>query len=175
MAKAVVMVKTEMLQIRTSKAIRNRQQAGFTLFELLIVMSIAALSISAFFTYYKPGKSSTGLKSIAYIIASRINDVRSAAVYRQSETLVTFDVARKSIKFEKPGKPISLDSKISISVTSAYGENRSDSVAAIRFFPNGSSTGGNIILKQDTQAYELRVNWLTGRVTTNSIPGKAQE
>ncbi len=152
----------------------DQRQAGFTLFELLLVMSIAALSISAFFTFYKPGKSSTGLKSAAYSLASRINDVRSAAVYRQSEMLVTFDVGGKKVTFQNSAKGVNLDRKFDISVTSAYGENRSNAIAAIRFFPNGSSTGGSIILKQEAQAYELRVDWLTGRVTTTPVSVKAQ-
>ncbi len=160
-------MRTGILLIRMSD---TEGQSGFTLFELLLVMSIAALSISAFFTFYKPGKSSVGLKSEAYILASRINDVRSAAVYRQSEALVTFDVAGRVIRFEKKGKPVQLNKKTSLSITSAYGENKSDAVAAIRFFPNGSSTGGRILLKQETQAYELRINWLTGRVTTSQVP-----
>ncbi len=54
-------------------------------------------------------------------------------------------------------------------VTAADSEKRSPSIAGIRFYPNGSSTGGTIDLKMEGRAYEIRVNWLTGRVSTASV------
>ena len=34
----------------------------------------------------------------------------------------------------------------------------------IRFFPEGAATGGRIVLKRDTAAWQLDVEWLTGEV-----------
>jgi general secretion pathway protein H len=42
-------------------------------------------------------------------------------------------------------------------------------MAGVRFFPNGSSTGATIDLRTERQAYEVRINWLTGRVSTAAI------
>ena len=36
---------------------------------------------------------------------------------------------------------------------------------AIRFAPDGSSSGGTLRLANDTEARVLRVDWLTGSVT----------
>ncbi len=35
----------------------------------------------------------------------------------------------------------------------------------IRFFPDGSSTGGRITLAKDRQQYHVSVDWLTGRIS----------
>jgi len=43
---------------------------------------------------------------------------------------------------------------------------QSERVGAIRFFPDGSSTGGRVILKRDDgdAGWQVGVNWLTGRI-----------
>jgi general secretion pathway protein H len=41
---------------------------------------------------------------------------------------------------------------------------RQAALSTIRFFANGMSCGGTIALTRFDAAYEVRVNWLTGRV-----------
>jgi hypothetical protein len=48
-------------------------------------------------------------------------------------------------------------------------EQRSQRIAVIRFLPNGASTGGRIRLETGRQAYEVRVNWLSGRVVVERV------
>jgi general secretion pathway protein H len=40
-----------------------------------------------------------------------------------------------------------------------------DKIGAIRFFPDGGSTGGRITLAAGERKYDVDVDWLTGRVT----------
>ena len=40
----------------------------------------------------------------------------------------------------------------------------SEARGAIRFFPDGSSTGGRITLSTDRLAYLVDVDWLTGKI-----------
>ena len=44
-------------------------------------------------------------------------------------------------------------------------------MSAIRFFANGMSCGGTIALTTLDASYEIRVNWLTGRIEI--VPGSA--
>ena len=46
----------------------------------------------------------------------------------------------------------------------ARSEQLSEKGGAIRFFPDGSSTGGRITLSIDSMRYLVNVDWLTGRV-----------
>lgn len=41
-----------------------------------------------------------------------------------------------------------------------------DQSGAIRFFPDGISTGGRIILEHDGSGWQIGAQWLTGRIET---------
>jgi general secretion pathway protein H len=38
-------------------------------------------------------------------------------------------------------------------------------VAAVRFFPEGTATGGRIVLRNQRAAWQVDVQWLTGEVS----------
>lgn len=49
-----------------------------------------------------------------------------------------------------------------------------DGVGAIRFFPDGSSSGGSISIVRPTgQGVRLRVDWLLGRITQEKLDGSS--
>ena len=41
---------------------------------------------------------------------------------------------------------------------------RSDSIGRIRFYPDGTSTGGRVTLTGSGAKYDILVDWLSGRV-----------
>ncbi|WP_246155916.1 GspH/FimT family pseudopilin [Thiohalocapsa marina] len=57
-----------------------------------------------------------------------------------------------------------LPAGIDIELVAAAAEMQSDRVGGIRFFPDGTSTGGRVILKRGDSGYQVGVNWLTGRI-----------
>jgi general secretion pathway protein H len=59
--------------------------------------------------------------------------------------------------------------KIGIVATVASDERPSPEVAAIRFFPDGAATGGRIVLKRDSAAWQVDVDWLTGEVRASRV------
>ena len=156
-------------KITHSSKIARKHQAGFSLLEMLVVMSILAFSAGAIFIFYKPGGGANALKTAALKTASRMRDARVAAVYQQSEKRVLIDLNRRFINFGDGKKVLKFDRSINLSVTAAESEQQAASLSGIRFFPNGSSTGGVIKLRKAPHVYEIRVNWLTGRVTTNNV------
>src|SRR5262249_3606735 len=101
--------------------------------------------------------------------ASRLRDLRSGAMTSGNETVAEIDTVNRILSFGPRVAPIQLSQAIDIEVTSADSEKQSDVVSGIRFFPNGGSTGGAILFKSRGTAYELRINWLTGRVSTDLI------
>jgi general secretion pathway protein H len=44
-------------------------------------------------------------------------------------------------------------------------EDLSNGVAKLRFFPDGSATGGRITLEKNKLSQEININWLTGHVS----------
>lgn len=143
--------------------------AGFTLIEMLAVLVIIALAATAVSTLYKGPSGATQVKTAALLAASRLRDLRAGAMTTGIETVAAIDTANRILSFGSRIAPIQLSSAVVLQVTSADSERRSDFVSGVRFFPNGSSTGGAIVFRSRGAAYELRINWLTGRVSTTLI------
>ncbi len=143
---------------------------GFTLFELLIVLALVALCMGAVTLLFRQPSAGAQLKTAAVTTASRLRDLRVAAMSTQTERLAVIDTNRRSVRFSDRRSTLQLPTSFSIRVTAAESEKKSPSAAGIRFYPNGSSSGGTIILRSKRQRYEVRVNWLTGRVSTSALP-----
>ena len=155
------------MKIRMSKAGNTPfdfRQSGFSLIEMVAVLAIIALTSGLILSAISPGKSSRELKSVAIEIAAHLRNARSFAINRQKQNVVIFDVSRHIVNLGQSQKILHLDQDISMILNTADSEHQTARVAGIRFFPNGSSTGGTLQLRRHSQAYEIRVNWLNGRV-----------
>jgi general secretion pathway protein H len=54
-----------------------------------------------------------------------------------------------------------------LKLLTAQTEVESDHRGSIRFYPDGSSTGGRITVSSGERQYLVDVDWLTGRVAIN--------
>lgn len=145
------------------------REAGFTLFEVLAVMVIVGMMVAAVSAVYRPGSGTLEVRAAAMLTASRLRDLRSSAITSGKDRVVTIDVDSRLVQFNDGRSPVAINRAITVAVTGADSERRSPTTAGIRFFPNGSSTGATIKLSSERQAYEIRVNWLTGRVSTAAL------
>lgn len=148
---------------------RAAHQAGFTLFEVLAVMVVLVIMVAALSTVVRPRSGTLEVKTAAMLTASRLRDLRSSAIAAGKDRLATIDVGDGMVQFNDGRAPVALQRGIAVAVTGADSERRSPTTAGIRFFPNGSSTGATIKLSSERQVYEIRVNWLTGRVSTAAL------
>jgi general secretion pathway protein H len=146
------------------------RQAGFTLVELLAVLVVLALVAGLVATQLGPRHGGAALEAAAHELASRCRAARAAAI-RQAETRrVVIDMANRVVTAGPDVPPFRIAETVSItSETSAAEQQGGGTVAGIRFFPNGASTGGKVRLETGRQAYEVRVNWLTGRVVVERV------
>ena len=58
-------------------------------------------------------------------------------------------------------KGVSLDAKVAVPKAGEF--------PAVRFFPSGGSTGGQITFNFRGRSYGLRINWLTGRADAQTL------
>jgi general secretion pathway protein H len=155
---------------RRSPGSRQRTgQAGFTLIELLAVMMLASLVIGAISVAARAPSPAVQLKTLAHVTASRLRDLRASAMATRAERVATIDTSRRVMAFGDARAPIALQRSIAVTVTAADDEMTAPARASIRFYPNGSASGGAISFRLGSQGYEVRVNWLTGRVSTAAL------
>jgi general secretion pathway protein H len=62
-----------------------------------------------------------------------------------------------------------LPANLSFELLTIVGESRGAGIGDIRFNPDGSSTGGRIVLAGAQQRMAVGVDWLTGRVTVADV------
>lgn len=150
---------------KTGEAPCGSSQSGFTLFEVLIVLAIVALVVSAVFLVPKAGSGTANLKSTAFSTAALLRQARSRAIVRGQEVSVLVDLSRRVIRSGRGIKPIQISKGIKVAMSGAANERKSNRIAGIRFYPNGSSTGGKLRFSRNEQTIGIQINWLTGRIS----------
>jgi general secretion pathway protein H len=147
---------------------------GFSLIELLVVMTLVALMMSLHPAVGSALFSSLTVESGARQLLSDLNAVRSQALFENRETVVVFDVPQS--RYRAAGKVVSLAElpDISLSLTTAAHERYAASTGGIRFYPDGSSTGGRVTLDNGRVVYDITVDWFDGHTSiaqqTNDAP-----
>ena len=139
-------------------------QAGFTLIELLVVLVIMAMAYTLASPMISSGVSGTELKASARQLAAGLRKARSEAVARGHETALTVDVEGRNFQISGDQRVYRLPKSIAVQLFTAQSELISDNSGAIRFFPDGGSTGGRITVRSTQRKYDVDINWLTGQV-----------
>lgn len=125
---------------------------------MAMVYALAVPMISA-------GMPGTELKGAARQLAAGLRQARSQAVTRKVESTLTLDVEKRNFKVSGDQRQYALPAKLDISLFTAQSELLPDKIGAIRFYPDGSSTGGRITVTSGDRKYDVNVDWLTGQVT----------
>ena len=139
-----------------STADRLQSQRGFTLVELLVCLAILAL-VTAFLPMPFTAHSGASLNRVANDLATAMRETRAHAIGAGRTETFAIDLATDTY-LDAGGQSHRLPAGVRSS-----GPN-----AAIRFFPDGSATGGSIALSQDGKTFEILVDWLTGRIAVAS-------
>jgi general secretion pathway protein H len=149
----------------TAKAGSSRRRAGgFTLLELLVVLTLLSLLLIALPPVITSG-GGVGLKAAARDVAAGLRRAQGRAVATNREVAFVLDLNARRFRIGGEGEAKPLPDDLTLRLYTARSELVDAATGAIRFYPDGSSTGGEIALGSDTRAYHVAVDWLTGRVS----------
>ncbi|WP_295588061.1 GspH/FimT family pseudopilin [uncultured Lamprocystis sp.] len=148
---------------------------GFTLIELVVVLAIAALLMTVVPPLISAALPGVELKAAARRTAATLRLARETAIRTGMDTVLVVDVEERLL--ELPGfRTVSLPRRLQVKLDAAQREMLDDQRGAIRFFPDGSSTGGVILLARgdarEDSGFQVGVNWLTGRVRMAAVGGE---
>ena len=141
------------------------RSGGFTLIELLAVLFIGALIYAVVLGVPMRGTSMADLKAAARSVASGLRQAQSIAMATRRDALLTVDLDSREFQVSGHEGARALPKDLEISLYTAQTEVASERRGSIRFYPDGSSTGGRITLAAGERKYLVDVDWLTGRVS----------
>lgn len=142
-----------------------RKAAGFTLLEILVVLALAAAIYAVLLGVPLRGGGSADLKAAARTLASGLRQAQATAMATRRDATLTLDLEARQFLLPGEKDPRKLPSDIDLKLYTAESEVTSGRVGAIRFYPDGSSTGGRITVYSGKREYLVDVDWLTGRVS----------
>jgi general secretion pathway protein H len=141
---------------------------GFTLLELTVVLFVVVLGFAVIGLNLSSGNDSTELKAAARDIASALRYARGQALTTHQEATVAVNLNDNSYTVSGRDKLYQMPKTIDVTVVTAQTELTKEGMASIRFFADGSSTGGRITLEREHAAWKIDINWLTGQIELES-------
>lgn len=137
---------------------------GFTLLELLVVLFLLGVIYAVAGPMLDAGATGLDMKAAARQVAAGLRKARSVAVTERHEALLTLDVEGRKFSVSSDPKIYDLPKKLDFTLFTAQSEVVADKTASIRFFADGSSTGGRVTISAGESRQMVNVDWLTGRV-----------
>ena len=147
-----------------------RNNKGFTLVEIMVVMVIIALVMGMVATSLSSSASAAEARAATRKLVASLRYTRARAIIDKSEKV--FQVNTEERSYQAPGrKQVKLPEGVDVTITTARSEITSEDVAGIRFFPDGGSTGGHIELTVNDREYRVNIAWLTGETKMERTEG----
>ncbi len=138
---------------------------GFTLIELLVALAIAVLLLAVVMPFGLHRRDHDALSSSARDIAAALRLARSRAITANRTMAFIVDVENGFYRPPEASAARAVPAGSHIALYTAEQERLSGTTGAIRFYPDGSSTGGGIALSLGRDRYDILVDWLTGGVS----------
>ncbi|MBL8665944.1 MAG: GspH/FimT family pseudopilin [Rhodospirillales bacterium] len=137
---------------------------GFTLLEILVVLVILAIIAGYAGTRMVGSTERSSVTAATAALAADLRRARSEAIAHNAPAAVRVDVAVPS--FGIPGgRTYRVPDGIKLTLFTAATDQTTSSAGQIRFFPDGSSTGGEVTFAGERVREYVQIDWLTGRIT----------
>ena len=142
---------------------RAEDPGGFSLIELLVVLAVLGFVLVLIVGYRAPWSSGLSLRGTAAELAAELRLARSRAIAENRPVVLALDLAGHRYRIGD-GPPHALPAQLAVALLTISGERRSGTIGDIRFNPDGSSSGGRIVLADGARRMAVGVDWLSGRV-----------
>lgn len=139
-------------------------ERGFTQLELVVVLAIVALALAVVVPSVARTRAGLDLRSAAHEMASHLRAVRAAAQRSNVERAMHIDAAARRYTAEGAAANAYLPASLHLELQLPDSERSGATAGRVRFFPDGSASGGRIVLRDARSTATVSVDWLNGDV-----------
>ena len=141
--------------------------SGFSLIELMIVMVLVIALFGLVGTSISRSLRGAELRNEAREIIAGLRHTRGRAIVERAETVFSVDADART--WQAAGEETrQLPEGLDITLTTARSELTGENAGGIRFYPDGASTGGSVLLSVDDREWFVTVGWLTGEISQDA-------
>ena len=139
---------------------------GFTLIELMAVILLIAIAMTIISVSFSKSLQAAKIRGASRDLVAALRYTRGQAIVKGKSQALVLDLDNNS--YTAPGKGAKqLPKGMALRLTTADIEQTGANSGGIRFFPDGSSTGGHISVLQGQREWRINVAWLTGDIELN--------
>lgn len=139
-------------------------ERGFTLLEMVCVLAIIALLAAVLLPFIPRQTSRARLQAYALQAAALLKTDRNAAITRRTGIATLVDAQSRAIRSGASRTTVRIPDDVRFDAVLPKTCEQRATLSTINFFANGTSCGGTIALTRLDAGYEIKVNWLTGRI-----------
>jgi general secretion pathway protein H len=139
-------------------------QTGFTLLEMVCAIAIIAIIVAVLLPIGPRHTSRARLQAYALETATLLKSDRNAAIRARADVSTLVDAPSRAIRSGATSQTIRIPDDVRFDALLPQTCQQRAVLSTISFFADGMSCGGTIALARLDMAYEIRVNWLTGRI-----------
>lgn len=143
--------------------VRDGQQDGFSLIELMVVLGIVALMAAIAIPAISNRLREPDLRQLTKELTAQLRVAHTLAVATGKPQRIDFNPETRMVHFAN-GKQRIFPSGTTMTLTTRLETISSDRDATLTFLPNGSSSGMVVDLTLGNRKSRVEINWLTGAV-----------
>ena len=143
----------------------GRLSGGFTLLEILVVLGIAALLLTLVPLAFSGSVDLVRSRGAARELAATLQAAGNLAVAHNRIVEVSLDAGEGRYTVGTDNNARTLPKGVRLQLVDVDRGDDGDAQGRIRFYPDGSSSGGRLLVEDGKRRFLIAVHWLLGRVS----------